>query len=84
MFSLAPLVLLLLAVVGFLFQKDPAGAWQMSYFLDKSAPKVVSNIAQKASQPNKDLLATIIARSPDNDKRANFVAAMIWILGARE
>ena len=89
MFSLAPLVLLLLAVVGFLFQKDPAGAWQkltdqMSYFLDKSAQKVVSNIAQKASQPNKDLLATIIARSPDNDKRANFVAAMIWILGARE
>ena len=64
MFSLAPLVLLLLAVVGFLFQKDPAGAWQkltgqMSYFLDKSAPAVVSNIAQKASQPNKGLLATI-------------------------
>src|SRR6184192_1130733 len=64
-FSLAPLVLLLLAVVGFLFQKDPAGAWQklteqMSYFLDKSALEVVSNVAQKASQPNKGLLATII------------------------
>src|SRR5438270_4828405 len=64
-FSLAPLVLLLLAVVGFLFQKDPAGAWQklteqMSYFLDKSALEVVSNVAQKASQPNKRLLATII------------------------
>ena len=27
-FSLAPLVLLLLAIVGVLFQKDPAGAWQ--------------------------------------------------------
>src|SRR5438094_7881424 len=64
-FSLAPLILLLLAVVGFLFQKDPAGAWQklteqMSYFLDKSALEVVSNVAQKASQRNKDLHATII------------------------
>src|SRR5205809_7489967 len=62
-FSLAPLILLLLAVVGFLFQKDPAGAWQklteqMSYFLDKSALEVVSNVAQTASQPNKRLLAT--------------------------
>jgi uncharacterized BrkB/YihY/UPF0761 family membrane protein len=39
-FSLAPLVLLLLAIVGLLFHNDPAGAWrkmteQMSYFLDK-------------------------------------------------
>jgi membrane protein len=64
-FSLAPLVLLLVAIVGFLFQNDPAGAWgkmteQMSYFLDKSAIDVVQGIAQKASQPNKGLLATII------------------------
>src|SRR5437773_9605005 len=41
-FSLAPLVLLLLAIVGFLFRKDPSGTWekiteQMSYFLDNSA-----------------------------------------------
>ena len=46
-FSLAPLVLLLLAIVGFLFHNDPAGAWrkmteQMSYFLDKSAIDVVA------------------------------------------
>ena len=39
-FSLAPLVLLLVAIVGFLFHNDPAGAWrkiteQVSYFLDK-------------------------------------------------
>ena len=65
MFSLAPLVLLLLAIVGLLFHNDPAGAWkkiteQMSYFLDKSAVEVVQNIAQKASQPNKGLLATTI------------------------
>ena len=64
-FSLAPLVLLLLAIVGFLFQNDPAGAWkkiteQMSYFLDKSAIDVVQSVAQKASQPNKGLLATSI------------------------
>ena len=64
-FSLAPLVLLLLAVVGFIFQNDPAGAWrkmteQMSYFLDKSAVDVVANIAQTASQPNKGVTATII------------------------
>ena len=64
-FSLAPLVLLLLAIVGFLFHNDPAGAWgriteQMSYFLDKSAIDVVEGIAQKASQPNKGLLATSI------------------------
>jgi len=64
-FSLAPLVLLLLAIVGLLFHNDPAGAWkkiteQMSYFLDKSAVEVVQNIAQKASQPNKGLLATSI------------------------
>jgi len=64
-FSLAPLVLLLLAIVGFLFHNDPAGAWrkmteQMSYFLDKSAVDVVQGIAQKASQPNKGVAATSI------------------------
>src|SRR5947208_6225464 len=64
-FSLAPLVLLLLAIVGFIFHNNPAGAWvkmteQMSYFLDKSAIDVVQGIAQKASQPNKSFLATII------------------------
>src|SRR5438034_6175567 len=60
-FSLAPLVLVLLAIVGLIFRNDPGGAWnkiteQMSYFLDKSAVEV----AQKAAQPNKSLLATII------------------------
>ena len=64
-FSLAPLILVLFAVVGMIFRNDPAGAWnkiteQMSYFLDKSAVEVVQNIAQKAAQPNKGLLATII------------------------
>jgi membrane protein len=64
-FSLAPLILVLLAIVGFLFRDDPAGAWnkitqQMSYFLDPSALQVVQNIAQKASQPGKSIIATII------------------------
>ena len=64
-FSLAPLILVLLAIIGFLFRDDPAGAWnkitqQMSYFLDPSALQVVQNIAQKASQPGKSVTATII------------------------
>ncbi len=64
-FSLAPLVLVLLAIVGIIFRDNPAGAWdkitqQMSYFLDQSAVEVVQSIAQKASQPGKGLIATII------------------------
>src|SRR6478609_1850941 len=64
-FSLAPLVLLLLAIVGFIFHNDPAGAWrkmteQMSYFLDKSALDVVANIAQTVSTPCNRVPATII------------------------
>jgi membrane protein len=64
-FSLAPLILVLLAIIGVIFRNDPAGAWdkimqQMSYFLDPSALQVVQNIAQKASQPGKSTIATII------------------------
>jgi membrane protein len=64
-FSLAPLILVLLAVVGIIFRHDPAGAWnkiteQMGYFLDASAVQVVQNIAQQASQPGKSTMATII------------------------
>src|SRR5438552_2096932 len=65
-FSLAPLILILLAIVGLLFRDDPAGAWskvteQMGYFLDKSAVQVVTDIAQKASEPGKRTTATVIA-----------------------
>jgi membrane protein len=64
-FSLAPLILVLLAIVGIIYRNDSAGAWnkitqQMSYFLDQSAVHVVQNIAQKASQPGKGLVATVI------------------------
>ena len=65
MFSLAPLILLLLAIVGVLFRNDPSGAWtriteQMGYFLDQRALDVVQQIAQKAAQPNRSAVATII------------------------
>lgn len=64
-FSLAPLILVLLAVVGLLFRNNPAGAWnkitqQMSYFLDPSAIQVVQDIAQQSSHPGQGALATII------------------------
>src|SRR5207248_10134713 len=62
-FSLAPLILILLAIIGLLFRHDPAGAWnriveQMSYFLDQSAILVVREIAQNASHPSKSIVAT--------------------------
>jgi membrane protein len=64
-FSLAPLVLLLLAVVGVIFRNDPATAsskitQQMGYFLDRSAVEVVQQIAQQAAQPTKSILASAI------------------------
>src|SRR3954451_8691345 len=64
-FSLAPLVLVLLAVLGVLFRQDPAGAWsrvtdQMASFLDKSAIQVVTDIAAEASKPGKSTMATIV------------------------
>src|SRR5216110_3418755 len=64
-FSLAPLVLLLLAIIGLLSRDDPSGAWsrvteQMGYFLDRSAVQVVTDIAKDASKPDKSTMATAI------------------------
>lgn len=64
-FSLAPLILVLLAILGLIFRNDPAGAWekmttQLGYFLDRSALDVIRSIAQKASQTDKSIWATII------------------------
>ena len=64
-FSLAPLVLVVLAIIGVIYRDDPSGAWskvteQMGYFLDQSAVKVVNDIAQTASQPGKTAGATVI------------------------
>src|SRR6266581_4789306 len=64
-FALAPMVLLLLAVIGLLFRDDPHGAWtrvteQMSYFLDRSAVQMVQQIARQVSTPAKSALGGII------------------------
>ena len=64
-FSLAPMILLLLALVGVLFRDDPAGAWraiteQMSYFLDKSALEMVQQIAQRAASAKHTALGGVI------------------------
>ncbi|HZR78899.1 MAG TPA: YihY/virulence factor BrkB family protein [Chthoniobacterales bacterium] len=64
-FSLAPMVLLLLAILGVLFRDDPAGAWskiveQMSYFLDQSAIQVVQNIAKNVAESKKTALGSVI------------------------
>src|SRR6266513_5314554 len=64
-FSLAPLVLLLLAIIGLLFRDDPSGAWsrvteQMGYFLDRSAVQDVTDIAKDAAKPDKSTMATAI------------------------
>ena len=63
-FSLAPLILILLAIVGIIFRHDPSGAWnrmveQMSYFLDQSAIEVIRDVAKNASHPAKSTFATI-------------------------
>src|SRR5437868_3974115 len=55
-FSLAPLILILLAIIGVVFRSDPAGAWtrvteQMSYFLDRNAVQIVQDIARSVSHP---------------------------------
>ena len=64
-FSLAPLILVLLALLGLIFRNDPAGAWervtsQLSYFLDRSALDIIQSVAQKASHPTKSVFATIM------------------------
>lgn len=64
-FSLAPMVLLTLAIIGVLFRDDPAGVWskivtQMSYFLDQSAIDVLQNIAKNVASTKKTALGGAI------------------------
>ena len=64
-FSLAPLVVLSLAVIGVFFRNDPAGAWslvvqQMGYFLDSSSIHVVQQIAQQIASPKGSALGGTI------------------------
>jgi membrane protein len=61
-FSLAPMVLLILTLLGFFVRENPAGVWnkiveQMSYFLDQSAITVVQNIAQNIGASKKTALS---------------------------
>src|SRR5438093_7007104 len=62
-FSLAPLVLVLLAIVGVIFRDNPAGAWNnithhMSYFLDQISEQVVHKIAQSAAHSGEYTVVT--------------------------
>ncbi|MDQ6861215.1 MAG: YihY/virulence factor BrkB family protein [Verrucomicrobiota bacterium] len=64
-FSLAPLVLVLLAIIGIIFRKDPNGAWeritdQMRYVMNPSGIQVVQDIAKTAAKPSASTLATVI------------------------
>ena len=61
-FSLAPLMLVLLAVFGFIYGGSAAAqekiTHQLGYFVDKSTVEVIKGIAENASKPSKGILAT--------------------------
>ena len=64
-FSLAPLILVLLAITGIIFRDNSTGAWtnmtgQMGRILDPSALKVIQDIAQNASRSGQSNTAAII------------------------
>lgn len=64
-FSLAPLILVLLAIVGLIFRNDPNGAWeritdQMRYIMDPSGVQVVQDIARTAAKPSAGFWASVI------------------------
>jgi len=64
-FSLAPLVLVTLSLIGTFFRNDPAGTWsivvqQMSYFLDKNSIHVIQDVAQHIASPKKSVLGGVI------------------------
>ncbi len=64
-FSLAPLILVLLAIIGLIYRNNSAGAWttitgQMGHVLDPSALKVIQDIAQSASRTGKSNVMVIV------------------------
>jgi membrane protein len=63
-FSLAPLVLVLLAVFGLIFgsseQAQQKITEQLQYFIDPSGVKVIQDIAANASRPHSGIIATTI------------------------
>ena len=62
-FSLAPLMLVLLAVFGFIYGGSAAAqekiTHQLGYFVDKSTVEVIQSIAANAAKPSKGILATV-------------------------
>ncbi len=62
-FSLAPLMLVLLAVFGFIYggsaEAQEKITHQLGYFLDKSTVEVIKGIAAHAAQPSKGILASV-------------------------
>ncbi len=62
-FSLAPLMLVLLAVFGFIYGGSEAArdkiTHQLGYFLDRSTVDVVKGIASNAAKPSTGILSTV-------------------------
>ena len=62
-FSLAPLMLVLLAVFGLIYGNSEAArdkiTHQLGYFVDKSTVEVTKSIAANAAKPSKSILATV-------------------------
>ncbi|MBE7159267.1 MAG: YihY/virulence factor BrkB family protein, partial [Rhodospirillales bacterium] len=63
-FSLAPLMLVLLAVFGLIYGGSAAAqekiTKQLSYFVDQSTVDVIKDIAANAAKPSKGVLATVV------------------------
>lgn len=63
-FSLAPLMLVLLAVFGLIYGGSDAArekiTHQLGYFVDHSTVDVVKNIASNAAKPSKGILSTVV------------------------
>ena len=63
-FSLAPLMLVLLAVFGLIYGNSAAArdkiTHQLGYFVDQSTVEVTKNIAANASKPSKSIVSTVV------------------------
>ena len=63
-FSLAPLMLVLLAVFGLIYGGSEAArekiTHQLGYFVDHSTVEVTKNIATSASKPSKGIVSTVV------------------------
>jgi membrane protein len=62
-FSLAPLVIIILAIIGLLYRREEASSYlinEIQKLVGQSGAEVVQSIVENASQPNTSLVATII------------------------